>query len=209
MAEASSETLELTAFVEEDGDSYLVNLDPCGTGSLFRVAKKDIEISSHGQEATCADGRRFPLMTVRARRGTPCYRVEPTTLPDASTTVPTTTTPLSPSERVQKAKELLAKGEVYTQGCSGFVTAVLGIPWESANDLMSTSPAPAGDNNNYPNLQPGDIAGWTSESGSGHVAVFIGEEGMKFIDVQSDNEIPRTLVNGYGDDRPLYKSPRF
>jgi hypothetical protein len=117
--------------------------------------------------------------------------------------------PRSPSDRVQKAKDLLAEAKVYSQGCSGFVCDVLGIPWESANDLMGTNPKAVGDNNSYQGLQPGDIAGWTSSSGSGHVTVYVGEPGMKFIDVRSENERPRKVGNGYGNGRPLYKSGRF
>lgn len=117
--------------------------------------------------------------------------------------------PLSREDRVKKAKDLLATGDKYTQGCSGFVTAVLGIPWEAANDLMGVSSTSVGDNNNYSGLTPGDIAGWKADSGSGHVTVYVGENGTKFIDVRSEGEAPRKIGNGYGPGRPLYKSSRF
>lgn len=121
--------------------------------------------------------------------------------------LPSLITPRSHFERVVKAKVLLAQGKPNSQGCSGFVCEVLGIQWESANDLIGELTTPVGDHNNYQGLQPGDIAGWKNESGSGHVTVYIGEAGMKFIDVHSENEMPR-IVNGYGSIR-LYKSSRF
>jgi hypothetical protein len=117
--------------------------------------------------------------------------------------------PFDQSARVQKAKDLLAAGTTYPQGCSGFVCEVLGIPWEAANDLMGSSPVLVGDNNSYNGLVPGDIAGWTATSGSGHVTVYIGERGTKFIDVRSEGETPRAVGNGYGNGRPVYKSSRF
>jgi hypothetical protein len=111
--------------------------------------------------------------------------------------------------RVKKAKELLAAGAKYPKGCSGFVCDVLGIPWEAANELMGASPPSVGDNNNYTGLAPGDIAGWKTSAGSGHVTVYVGESGMKFIDVRTENEVPRKVGNGYGNGRPLNKSSRF
>ena len=117
--------------------------------------------------------------------------------------------PTPQSDRIQKAKDLLAAGDTYSQGCSGFVCAVLGMPWEAANALMGDAPILAGDNNSYTGLTPGDIAGWTSDSGSGHVTVYIGDPGTKFIDVRSENESPRAVGNGYGNGRPVYKSSRF
>ena len=43
--------------------------------------------------------------------------------------------------RVTRAKQLLADGGTYLRGCSDFVVAVLGIPWEDANALMGDTPA--------------------------------------------------------------------
>jgi cell wall-associated NlpC family hydrolase len=74
---------------------------------------------------------------------------------------------------------------------------------------MGADPAGVGNNNAYPGLQPGDIAGWKSDAGSGHVTVYVGEPGTKFIDVRSEGEKPRKIGNGYGNGRPLYKSSRF
>ncbi len=65
-------------------------------------------------------------------------------------------------DRVLKAKELLATASPYPQGCSGFVCAVLGIPWQNANSLMGGGATPAGDNNYYYGLNPGDVADWKS-----------------------------------------------
>jgi hypothetical protein len=123
--------------------------------------------------------------------------------------IPSLVLPFDNATRVQKAKELLSAGNDYSKGCSGFVCEVLGIPWEPANDLMGSSPTFVGDNNSYSGLEPGDIAGWTSDAGSGHVTVYVGERGMKFIDVRSEDEAPRKVANGYGNGRKLYKSSRF
>lgn len=113
------------------------------------------------------------------------------------------------SPRVTKAKELLAAGANYPKGCSEFVSAVLGITWENANSLMGDTPTLKGDNNNYPGLVPGDVVGWKVGGGEGHVAIYIGEAGSKFIDVRSTGDKPRNVINGYGSGRPLFKSSKY
>lgn len=117
-------------------------------------------------------------------------------------------TAMAEHPRVTRAKQLLADGATYPRGCSDFVVAVLGIPWEDANALMGDSPTDGGVNGNYPNLGPGDVAGWKNSNGHGHVAIYVGEAGMKFIDVRDENQAPRALVYGYGSQR-VYKSSRF
>jgi hypothetical protein len=112
--------------------------------------------------------------------------------------------PASLSERVKNAKKLLEDGKKYPKGCSDFVSQVLGVPWESANDLMGKNPVEV--EAGFKNLKPGDIVGWKSATGSGHVAIYIGEGDKVFIDVKGENEKPRT-VKSYGDQK-LYKSDR-
>lgn len=112
------------------------------------------------------------------------------------------------AERVKKAKQLLTAGKAYAQGCSGFVCDVLGIDWEDANSLLGSSPTHAGANNSYPTLRPGDVVGWKVDGGSGHVAIYVGEDGQKFIDVRSPNDTPRSVGNGYGP-QAVYKSSKY
>jgi cell wall-associated NlpC family hydrolase len=112
------------------------------------------------------------------------------------------------NSRVAKAKELLAAGATYPKGCSGFVSSVLGIAWEDANSLMGASPTYVGVDNVYTGLVPGDVVGWKNSGGSGHVAIYVGETGEKFIDVKTENEKPRKVVNGYGGEK-LYKSSKY
>lgn len=112
------------------------------------------------------------------------------------------------NERVAEAKRLLAEGKVYPRGCSEFVSAVLGIPYEVANDLMGTATTSVGSRPPYQALSPGDIAGWTNAAGMGHVAVYIGEsDSIAFIDVREPGARPRSKNGFY--DRELFKSSRF
>ena len=104
------------------------------------------------------------------------------------------------------AKRLLANGSSYSQGCSEYVCAVLNIPFEEANRLMGNSPTLVGSNGLYQNVSPGDVVGWKSSSGSGHVAIFVGEAGMTFLDVRQPGNKPRQL-SSYGPQL-VYKSSR-
>lgn len=106
-----------------------------------------------------------------------------------------------------RAKQLLAQGNPYPQGCSGFVCDVLQIPWQDANSLMGDNSNPIGTNGNYNNVNPGDIVGWVSATGSGHVAVYIGDPGMTFIDARQPGNSPRSL-SSYGP-QTVYKSTQF
>lgn len=101
-------------------------------------------------------------------------------------------------ERVRRAKELLAAGGEYPRGCSEFICRVLGVPWESANSLLGDTPTVGGKDNDYPGLSAGDISGWKGAGESGHVAIFIGEAGLKFIDVRNPGATPRAIGGGYG-----------
>jgi cell wall-associated NlpC family hydrolase len=112
------------------------------------------------------------------------------------------------NNRVVTAKQLLDEQDQYDQGCSDFVSTVLDIDWESANSIMGSNPRYLGSNNSYSGLNPGDVVGWKSSSGPGHVAVYIGEAGMKFIDVNTNGGTPRKVVNGYGG-QSLYKSSKY
>lgn len=111
-------------------------------------------------------------------------------------------------QRVAEAKRLLAEGRVFPRGCSEFVSAVLGIPYEVANDIMGTAPTSVGSRPPYPLLSPGDVAGWTNTAGMGHVTVYIGEsDAAAFIDVREPGARPRSKNGFY--DHELFKSSRF
>jgi cell wall-associated NlpC family hydrolase len=112
------------------------------------------------------------------------------------------------NSRVDTAKQLLNEQDEYDQGCSDFVSTVLKISWEDANSIMGSNPTYIGINNSYSGLNPGDVVGWKSNSGPGHVAIYIGEAGMKFIDVNTNGGTPRKVLNGYGG-QSLYKSSKY
>lgn len=116
-------------------------------------------------------------------------------------------TPLtSKADRVKKAKDLLKANATYPKGCSEFVCAVLGIAYQQANDLMGENPTSVGSGPAYPDLEPGDIAGWVNTTGSGHVAVYIGEGGSNvFIDVREPGAKPRSKNGFY--DHEMFKAP--
>lgn len=121
---------------------------------------------------------------------------------------------LTGPERVARAKALLAQGSVYAQGCSGYVCDVLQISWRSAKEIMAGSNTPAnsiGKQPNYSNVRPGDVCGWLKTDDANppqddHVTIWIGEPGMRFIDVQRPGGLPRKLGNGYELNQTLWKS---
>jgi hypothetical protein len=108
--------------------------------------------------------------------------------------------------RVTKAKALLATGGIYPRGCSELVCAVLEIPYRQANDLMGSNPPSVGNGPVYDDLEPGDIAGWIATTGSGHVAVYVGEApDCVFIDVREPGATPRSKNEYY--DHEMLKAP--
>lgn len=109
--------------------------------------------------------------------------------------------------RVEEARRLLQQGAVHPRGCSELVSLALGIEWNNANDLMGDFPISVGDNGRYEGLMPGDVVGWKRVGGSGHVAIYVGEPGRRFIDVRGPGNRPRGL-SSYGAQK-LYKSDRF
>ena len=120
----------------------------------------------------------------------------------------------SHADRVNKAKKLLADAKKFPKGCSGFVSEVLGIDWKSANAIMGANPTVSIGRPPYntSGLTPGDIVGWYNGSGSGHVAVFIGEPDCRFIDVKEDNAtspLPPRKVMQYENTRELFKSKNY
>jgi hypothetical protein len=112
-----------------------------------------------------------------------------------------------PVARVARAKKLLADGDDYSQGCSGFICAVLQIPWQSANDLMGGNTNSVGSNGSYHGVNAGDICGWVVDGGHGHVCIYVGEPGATFIDVHTDGDSPRSL-SSYGS-QAVFKSTKF
>ena len=112
------------------------------------------------------------------------------------------------SDRVKRAKDLNSEAAKYEKGCSGFVSKVLQISWQDANTLMGDKPTYVGVDNNYKGLTAGDVVGWKTEGGHGHVAIYIGETDMMFLDVKDENEAPRAVKKGYGPQK-LYKSSKY
>jgi len=108
--------------------------------------------------------------------------------------------------RVKRAKQLLKDARQYPKGCSEFVCEVINRSGEDANTLMGLNPKYVGVNGEYRNLNPGDVVGW-SGTPHGHVAIYIGERDIKFIDVHEVGQKPRS-VKGYGDQK-LFKSSRY
>ena len=107
-------------------------------------------------------------------------------------------------DRAERAKLLLAAASHYPRGCSDFVTDVLQIPWQDANSLMGVNEIYVGINGVYLNVTEGDIVGWKTPDGHGHVAIAI--SATEFIDVRSNHATPRKIHN-YGPQK-LYKSRR-
>lgn len=116
--------------------------------------------------------------------------------------------PRTGADRVAEAERLLKEAKVYPRGCSEFVCAVLGIPYELANDLMGSSPVSQGSRPPYKDLVEGDVAGWVNPTGPGHVAIFIKKDDNRmFIDVREPGARPRAKNAYY--DRELFESSRF
>ncbi len=93
--------------------------------------------------------------------------------------------------RVSVAEAKSKVGIKYQQGCSGLTADLLNRPWKGADQYIRG--AYIGANGSYSGVAPGDIIGFP-----GHVGVYIGEVGCKFIDVPGPGGICRKLVNGYG-----------
>lgn len=115
------------------------------------------------------------------------------------------------ADRAAKAKELFDAQGSYPKGCSQFVCAVLGIPYELAKTLMGTDPKEI---NDWSTITTGAIVGWQKPSGPfDHVSVYVDDGTSKFIDVrqpadaQVPNPKPRRLKS-YGPQK-LYLSTRF
>lgn len=115
--------------------------------------------------------------------------------------------PADNSARVTRAKKLLADGKTYSQGCSGFISDVLQIAWQSANDLVGANTNSIGKDGKYHDVIAGDICGWVSAGPHGHVCIYVGEPGMTFIDVREDGAVPRKL-SSYGAQE-VYKSTKY
>jgi hypothetical protein len=50
--------------------------------------------------------------------------------------------------------------------------------------------------------------GWKGTGESGHVAIYVGAPGPKFIDVHNPGATPRAVGNGYGA-QPVSKSSKY
>ena len=197
----------------DDTSSYIILSSSDPDQIAYRISKDHVKVLAQDIPVPNArdDGSRRYLVQLRASAH--CVRLLTTTVRDirsellaeaSQQDLPVALT----SSRVSRAKELLAAPRDYPKGCSEFICEVLGLPWEDANSLMGEAPVYVGDNNNYQTLVPGDIVGWKVSGGSGHVAVFVGESGQKFIDVREPGARPRAVVNGYGGGRALFKSSK-
>ena len=96
---------------------------------------------------------------------------------------------------VQIAKQKF--GKVYPRGCCEFVCDLLGRPLILADSFRRG--AAIGSNNQYSNVSRGDIVGFP-----GHVAIYVGEPGCMFIDVNGAGNPVRIVRNGYGN-QTVYK----
>ena len=121
----------------------------------------------------------------------------------------------SPSSSMSRVDVNLAKAAlrnypdyIYEKGCTEFVRKLLGktkqigsVDWVQGAYIGT----------DYSTLQPGDIVGWPSPDGVtyGHVAVYVGERDMMFIDVNGPYNTKKKTggkvrkLTSYG--RGLYK----
>lgn len=113
----------------------------------------------------------------------------------------------STADRVTRAQELYEAQGTYPRGCSEFVCAVLGIPYELAKTLMGTDPDEIKD---WSTIPAGAIVGWQKPNGPfDHVSVYVNDGTSKFIDVRqpAPDSKPRRL-GSYGPQK-IYLSSRF
>jgi hypothetical protein len=113
----------------------------------------------------------------------------------------------STADRVTKAQELYDAQGIYPRGCSEFVCAVLGIPYELAKTLMGTDPDEITD---WSTITAGAIVGWQKPNGPfDHVSAYVNDGSSKFIDVRqpAPDSKPRRL-GSYGTQK-VYLSSRF
>lgn len=82
-------------------------------------------------------------------------------------------------------------GETYAGGCTGFVGSLLGQPQKHSSHWKRGNAVKEGD------LSPGDVIGWGGSGEAGHVGVYVGEEGCKFVDCPEPGGKVRKL-NSYG-----------
>lgn len=115
------------------------------------------------------------------------------------------------ADRAARAKELYDAQGTYPKGCSQFVCAVLGIPYEIAKTLMGIDPQEIYD---WSAIPAGAIVGWQKPKGPfDHVSVYVNDGTSKFIDVRqpADPQVPNPKPrrpNGYGSQK-VYLSTRF
>ena len=104
---------------------------------------------------------------------------------------------------VEEAKSYLQDPDhKFPGGCTEFVAKLLGKPQKKSSQWTTGEYI----GTDFSSLTPGDIVGWPVPAGQehGHVAVYIGEANLKFIDVPGMNKTIRALKRGYGD-QGLYK----
>ena len=61
-----------------------------------------------------------------------------------------------------------------------------------------------GEGDTVTGVEPGEIIGWGGNGDKGHVIVYIGEPGRKFIDCPGPKNKVR-VANHYGNGRKIYK----
>lgn len=88
---------------------------------------------------------------------------------------------------VQLAKSKL--GVVYANGCSGYVCDLLGLPQKSTHGWKRGAAVTVND------LSPGDVVGWPAVGEvSGHLSVYIGEPGCKFMDSKKPGYSQKVII---------------
>ena len=76
------------------------------------------------------------------------------------------------------------------------VCNVLNIPYQTTA-VFTYESSPAGKDNSYSGLSPGDIVGWRNEN-SGHIFIYVGEVDCMFIDCPGVGKTVRKVKNGFG-----------
>lgn len=66
----------LRGAVEEDGDCYVIDLDPCVHGWVFHVEKKYVEIKPSQTTVCLPDSEELPVFLISIKRGAPMIKLE-------------------------------------------------------------------------------------------------------------------------------------
>ncbi len=70
------DTVMLKGVVEEDGDCYVIDLDPCVHGWVFHIEKKFVEIKPTQSTICLPDGEEAPIYFISVKKGSPMIKLE-------------------------------------------------------------------------------------------------------------------------------------